>query len=141
MDNESGLSEPIVRAWILLKLEEDGDSAALSALAKDIYCAVNLHDEYATDSKVFVVRADLVEGDYDLVIPVTAGTLKDNKLGILESIIKASVEKCGLRLATGGLIRLKVAKHVPFPPHKAPGYVTEDEVNPLKQGPTGHNPW
>ncbi len=129
----------IYRAWLLIKITE-GDPKLASELAKDIYCKINLDEEYSRNKKIFVVRADLVSGHddlYDLVVPICTDTEPLMEV-ITDFIATTLAEKLGLTLS---IVRLLVDKHVPFPPHNAPGFVTYEEENPLKQGATGHNPW
>ncbi len=119
-------AKSIERAWLLIKVQ----NIDKVKLAKDIFKQVN--DKFAAKKKVFVIRADVVDGPYDLVVPIFAGTLTE--LNEIETFVKS--------LAAGMVVeRARVTKHVPFPPHKAPGYVSDEEANPVNPGPTRHNPW
>jgi hypothetical protein len=119
-------AKSIVRAWLLIKVQNNDKVK----LAKDIYKQVN--KEYAGKRKVFVVRADVVDGPYDLVVPVFTETLSE----------LADIETFIISLANGIVLeRAMVTKHVPFPPHNTKGYVAAEEENPLKRGLKGHNPW
>ena len=116
----------MVRAWLLIKVQKNSDKVKL---AKEIY---KLNNKYTGKEKVFVVRADVVDGIYDLVVPVFTKTLE--QLIEIETLITS--------LSVGvELERAMVTKHVPFPPHKTKGYVASGEENPLGKGPTRHNPW
>jgi hypothetical protein len=123
-------SEKIIRAWLLVKV---GNGSA-SQVANHIYNTVN--KKYANDEKVFVVRADVVDGPYNLIVPVF--TEKDDQLQDIISTIN------GMKGVTA-LEKSVVQKHIPNPPHKAHGFVTYQEANPLPRGPidkvNGHNPW
>jgi hypothetical protein len=126
MTQSTKSAKSIVRAWFLIKVQ----NVDKAKLAKDIYKQVN--NKYTGEEKVFVVRADVVDGPYDLIVPVFTGTFEE--LAKVETFIKSLSDEMEIERAT-------VTKHVPFPPHKTKGYVASEEENPLKKGPTGHNPW
>lgn len=122
------------RAWVLVRVKEE---RAVDA-ARDIF---DLNHEL-TDSNNFVVRADVATGPYNIVVPVDVG----------EEVLS---EVIGMIARTAGVIEESVIavveKHVPYPPHDAYGYVTEQEAKDstkhpdLKPGPRGmspgENPW
>jgi hypothetical protein len=127
--------ETRTRAWVLVRVREETAEAA----ARDIFA---LNDKWR-DSNNFVVRADVVRGPYNIVVPVDVG-----KEEVLSQII-------GDIASTAGVIEkpviAMVKEHVPDPPHDAYGYITDQEAmdsekHPdLKAGPRGmspgENPW
>lgn len=125
------------RAWVLVKAEK--------GQAKKVAAKISaLNDNTAiTDQRNFVVRADLVTGTYDIVVPVDVESQKKLTTVVVEGIQAVD----GVRET----LTLVVGVHNPHPPHKAKGYVTDEEwklhphgVPPgpgLRGASPGENPW
>jgi len=88
-----------------------------------------------------IVRADVVEGEYNLIVPVDAANDEafDKVLALLKKVAK------------GDPLVARVVEHYPAPVHNAHSFITVDEyeLNPLReyyppgrhpQSP-GANPW
>lgn len=114
-------------------------------MATKIYCFINLDEEYSKDPKTFVVRADTVRPidqtkiatelqgtDVTLVVPLSAATEEILGQVVADLLQEFSIDNYELAV---------VEKHVPYPPHEAPGYVAKEEARSPKEGSTGHNPW
>ena len=104
-----------VRAWVLFNVREPED------VAKKI--ALRFADG---EDRWIIVRADVVRGDYNLVVPVDAAdeAAYDEVLGILREAAP------GAKLTFA-----RVKDHVPPPPHKSDFFVTRQEWaddHPLK---------
>lgn len=98
-----------MRAWLLLQVESP------QKVATGLYDA--LRDEFGDDC--VVIRADIVDYVYNLVIPLDASTPE----------IMAAVHDKIVRL-TGAKhhVIVPVIEHIPYPPSDAQGYITEEEV-------------
>jgi hypothetical protein len=82
-----------------------------------------------------VVRADVVHGTYNMVIPIYA--VDQDQIDEIVGMIKGvdGVTKAET---------LTIKGYHPFPPHDAPGYITKEETetsNPVAAGPLGMNAW
>jgi hypothetical protein len=101
-----------VRAWILLQVKSP------HAVARNLY--EKLKDEGKTDERDYVVvRADVIEYQYNIMIPVDARSDKD-----LQFVYERILEITGASDHTS----LRVVGHTPFPPHNAQGYITQEEA-------------
>ena len=112
-----------VRAWVLAKSMD----AAQAAQALSAYFTQG-GDEYV------LVRADVVEGEVNLIVPVDAAS-QEALDGVLEII----------RGATGDISPTvaRVVSHFPDPPHRAHTFVTGDELDrdPVDEySPPGRHP-
>ena len=124
MDPETTLSGR-ARAWVLVRAER----------AQEV--AEGLYDKlgHAGGDSFVVIRADIVDFDYDMMIPVDAeskemvdavvGMIKDHP-GVTDTVV------------------VRVQRHVPYPPHDANGYITEEEAEagkePVEPGRQGASP-
>jgi len=119
-----------VRAWVLLRAK-DPDQAAKSLAA---------YFDQGGDRWV-IVRADVVEGEANLIVPVDAAG---------EEALQEALEHLR-KVATGEPVVTRVLRHYPDPVHNAHSYITADEYerNPVReyfppgrhpQSP-GANPW
>lgn len=115
------------RAWVLVNAEPGQAKEA----------AVEIWDLNPLEGDNFVVRADIVTGPYDIVVPVDAESLETLTNVILDGIQQVP----GVRET----LTMLVGVHNPYPPHLGKGYVTEEEAaatNPhIEPGPLGHNGW
>lgn len=104
MANESGR----IRAWVLVHSE---DTEATAKALSDYF-------EDGGDDFV-VVRADVVDGDLDLIVPVDAAN---------EDILKEVAERIR---AANGVTEISVSTvrmHYPNPPHSASTFITAEEL-------------
>lgn len=121
-----------VRAWVLFNVSKPED------VAKKI--ALRFADG---EDRWIIVRADVVRGDYDLVVPVDAAdeAAYDEVLGILREAAPGAT-----------LTFARVKDHVRTPPHKSDCFVTpaEHREEPLgianrpgrhRSRSPGGNPW
>jgi hypothetical protein len=122
----------LVRAWIMVRANDDADSAA-----RQIY-RLNLGLLWPHRH---IVRADVVEGlegigaEFNIMVPVWAEN-PDAIRGICDLIREAvGAEVIGVAMVQGG-----VAGHHPEIPHKAWGWATSAEANPTPR-PLGFNGW
>jgi len=97
------------RAWILLQVDSPPDAARKLCDA--------MRDE-GGDSYV-VIRADVVDYVYNIVVPVDA-----ESPSVLQYVHQRILELTGAR----DTAILPVVEHIPFPPHDAQGYLTQDEI-------------
>ena len=97
-----------VRAWVMVKSAD----AIQAAEALSAYFTQG-GDQYV------LVRADVVEGEANLIVPVDA-----ESQAALDTVVEI------IRGATGDTspIVAKVVSHFPDPPHRAHTFVTEDEL-------------
>jgi hypothetical protein len=90
-----------------------------------------------------VVRADVVDYDYNLVIPVDAESEE-----MVHRVVGMIKDHPGVR----DTVVVWVQSHVPYPPHDAHGYITVEEleastkpeelIEPGRQGASpGYNGW
>jgi hypothetical protein len=115
----------IVRAWFLVNASTEN----LEELANQIREEAN---ESLNDSeKSFITRADLTDGPFNIIMAVSAED--DGFLSRIHEIVVSYKEVQQIEVA-------RVLTHVPYPPHKSPGFVTEAEANPLN-GLQGENAW
>jgi hypothetical protein len=118
------------RAWVLVKAER----------AQEL--AEGLYDELGHEGgdSFVVIRADIVDFDYNVMIPVDAESWEvvDEVVGIIKD-----------RRGVTDTVVVPVQGHVPYPPQDANGYITEEEaeagketVEPGRQGASpGYNGW
>ena len=120
MEGENGR----VRAWVLVK----GDNAdAISDQLADKYRDTRdegTKDEHdvefgAGGDELVVVRADVVEGQMNLVVPVDAAS---------EEILKRFVADVQEMDPEAEILVLSVRRHDPMPPHRSSTYVTTAEL-------------
>jgi DNA-binding Lrp family transcriptional regulator len=115
------------RAWVLINVEPGQAKEAAAGIwgLKDL------------EGNNFVVRADIVTGPYDIVVPVDAESMETLTSVILDRIQQVP----GVRET----LTIVVGVHNPYPPHLGKRYVTEEEAaatNPrIEPGPLGNNPW
>jgi len=98
-----------VRAWILIRADSP------QTAAERIYDGLGQAD----DDRFVVVRADVVDNHYNIVVPVDA-----QDWDVLQDVA-ARIQR--LAEATD-LAILRVVEHIPYPPHLADGYISEDEA-------------
>jgi hypothetical protein len=114
-----------VRAWVLVQAEP------AQRVAEGIYKELG-HE--GGDSFV-VVRADVVDYSYNIVIPVDAES--QDRLYQVHDMIRGHP---GVRET----VILEVKMHVPYPPHDAHGYITPQEAEagkePIEAGRQGASP-
>ena len=98
------------RAWVLLRVKAPEEAAGA------LYSQFGL----AGGDDFVVVRADIVDHDFDIVVPVDAANDE-----VLSDVI------CKIYKVTGGteLLVLKVRQHIPLIPHTADGWVTAEEYD------------
>lgn len=115
MESETSLSGR-ARAWVLVRAER----------AQDV--AEGLYDElgHEGDDSFVVVRADVVDYDYNLMIPVDAKTPES-----VHKVVGMIRDQPGVRDA----VVVWVRSHVPYPPHDAQCYITREEVEASKRVP------
>ena len=111
-----------VRAWVLVEAEP----------AQEV--AVGLYKElgHKGDDSFVVVRADVVDFDYNIIVPVDAES---------ENALSDVVEQIRGMDGVNETVIVRVKEHVPYPPHDAHGYITAQEaeagqetVEPGRQG-------
>ncbi len=104
------------RAWVLVQAEPvQGVSARIRNLDKK-------------EDKLVVVRADVVAGSsdlpYNIVVPVDVDAEAESH-GVLARVVDDINKLAGVE----DTVVLKVLEHVPDPPHKAHGYITQQEAD------------
>jgi hypothetical protein len=123
-----------VRAWILLR------AGYPDKVAKAIY------DQFGKDggNEFVVVRADVVDGDYNIVIPIDAAD---------QSHFSATEKKVTSLRGVTSHITLTVTNHYPTPTYLAHGFTTlqdfadklrwihPDEWGRVQKKSPGDNPW
>jgi len=121
--------DEVKRAWVLV----EADPLNVDEIADRIYSL----NETLTDVKNHIVRADTVNGRYQIVVPIFAGST-----GELD-VIKAEIDK--IHGGTSIILVVKDKTHNPSPPHQASGYITSSEYDatghPGGSGLTGWNTW
>ena len=128
MEPETSLSGRL-RAWVLVRAEP----------AQEV--AERLYDELGHEGgdNYVVVRADVVDYDYNLMIPVDAESTE-----WVHKVVGMIRDQPGVRDA----VVVWVRSHVPYPPHDAHGYITAEEIEastrepkePIKPGRQGASP-
>ena len=127
-----------VRAWVLIRAPEP------EAAAEGLYGELGYKQgqDYDTWPISMVVRADVVDHYYNIVIPVDAENSE-----ALQHLV------CEIQKRTGATDTavLRVTAHFPYAPHEADGYITQAERNKYDDGETvivgrqrtspGCNPW
>lgn len=117
------------RAWVLVRAE------GAQEVAEGLYGKLG----HEGGDNFVVVRADIVDNDYNIVIPVDA--VSREKVQEVVDLIK---DHPGVR----DTVVVWVQGHVPYPPHDAHGYITEEEIEastkeprePIKPGRQGASP-
>lgn len=125
-----------VRAWILLRSESPADAA------RQCYDALGYKEGAEGDDSFVLVRADVVDYHYNIMISVDAETWAVLKEKLCE--IQALAEARELAV-------VPVVEHVPYPPHNTDGFITyveageyDDEGNVIvgrQRNSPGCNPW
>jgi hypothetical protein len=97
-----------VRAWVLIQADPE--------VAAEIHGSLGAAggDDYV------VVRADVVDYHFNIVVPVDAANEE-----------QLCVAVCEIRKikGVGATLVIPVTEHNPDPPHKAHGYISEEEAN------------
>jgi hypothetical protein len=116
------------RAWVLVRAERAED------VAERLYERLG---QEGGDSWV-VVRADVVEYEYNMVVPVDAESAE-----MVHEVVGMIRDHPGVR----DVVVAWVQRHIPYPPHDAHGYITEEELEastkpeePIKPGRQGASP-
>jgi len=111
-----------VRAWVLVEAEPAQE------VAEGLYNALG----HEGDDQFVVVRADVVDFDYNIIVPVDAES---------EDVLSDVVEQIRGMDGVNETVIVRVKEHVPYPPHDAHGYITAQEaeagqetVEPGRQG-------
>ena len=128
MEPETTRSER-ARAWVLVRAERAQE------VAKELYDELG----HAGGDSYVVVRADVVEYDYNIMIPVDAQSREtvDEVVGMIRGYAGVT-----------DMVVVWVQSHVPYPPHDAHGYITAEEIEastrepkePSKPGRQGASP-
>ncbi len=123
---------PRFRAWILLQVNSP------QKVAQELYDAIWMEG----DDDYVVIRADVVDWDYNVVIPVDAAS-EDHLNRAYERILDIT--------GAAKSVRLPVTQTFPRIPHDAHGFVTKEEfdqgqekerIRPGRQHwSPGHNAW
>jgi len=118
------------RAWVLVRAER----------AQEL--AEGLYDELGHEGgdSFVVIRADIVDFDYNVIIPVDAESWE-----VVDEVVGMIKDRRGVT----DTVVVPVQGHVPYPPQDANGYITEEEaeagkepVEPGRQGASpGYNGW
>lgn len=101
------------RGWVLVQAEQ----------AQEV--AEGLYEEmgHKGGDSFVVVRADIVAGSrdfpYNIIVPVDAES---------KEVLSDLVDQIRGVNGVGEAVIVKVDQHVPYPPHDAQGYITEQEV-------------
>jgi hypothetical protein len=105
------------RAWLLVKTENaDAISDQLAAMYKD---EKRGHEFGEGGDDLVVVRADVVDGEMNLVIPVDAAST--DHLNRFKAVVQG--------MDSGAeIIVLDVRRHNPNPPHRSSTFVTAAEL-------------
>ena len=119
-----------VRAWVLV------EAKSAQQVAEGLYDKLG----HEGDDSFVVVRADVVDFDYNIVIPVDAES---------ENVLSDVVEQIRGMDGVNETVIVRIKEHVPYPPHDAHGYITAQEaeagqetVEPGRQGASpGFNPF
>lgn len=123
--------ENAVRAWVLVKVKAGFNKGEV---AQRILNAFQMGDCERSRVNRFVIRADVVVGPYDIVVPLSASSPNMAK-DIIESVVGTD----GVDANDTHVVEVK--DHYPNPPHKACGYLANSERNPARPGPLGTNAW
>jgi hypothetical protein len=119
------------RTWLLIKVMRGFNK---NQVAKAIFDShEHLIPRNGITSK-FVTRADVVSGEYDIVVALNGENKQE-----LEDLIASVMNIDGVNREMS--VEARVERHYPNPPHKARGYITKDEENPNPPGITGSNAW
>jgi len=114
-----------VRAWVLVKAEPAQE------VAQGLYNELG----HEGDDQFVVVRADVVDFDYNIIVPVDAES---------EDVLSYVVEQIQGVDGVNETVIVRVKEHVPYPPHDAHGYITAQEAEagqePIEPGRQGASP-
>ena len=104
------------RAWVLIR------SASPEAAAERLYGELGYEPDqpYVPWAKSVVVRADVVDFHYNIVVPVDAESPE-----ALQDLV-CKIQKLAEVTETAVL---RVVTHYPPPPHAADGYITQEEAD------------
>jgi DNA-binding Lrp family transcriptional regulator len=117
------------RGWVLVKAKDGASKKEISDRIRNI----------KTEGDNFIVRADIVMGDYDIVCALDMENSDSfgNLLGEIKSV--TGVDQYI------SLVVNSDKTHNPDPPHDSTGTITEDEAaastSKNSAGTTGFNPW
>lgn len=124
-----------VRAWILIRADEP------ELKAHRIYDVMGYKEGEGDDAFV-LIRADVVDFHYNIMIPVDAASLQIVQEKLCEIQTLAEAREIAI---------VPVTEHIPYPPHMADGYISPEEAEiytdpePMKVGrqrkSPGVNPW
>ncbi len=111
-----------VRAWVLIRVEVAPGAEPPYAEAQRVYDVLGYKQgqEYEPWTKSVVVRAEVVDYHYNIVVPVDAESLEALQYLVCE------IQK--LTGATQTAVLRVLAPPNPFPPHAADGYITREEA-------------
>lgn len=119
MANQRAESER-VRAWVLVRAEEAPN--AMQGLYRKL--------GHEGGQRFVVIRADIVDYQpYNVIVPVDAES--EEALQEVSAKIKGHP---GVRET----VIVRVEKHIPFPPHDAHGYITQQEAGAGKDKTVEH---
>lgn len=124
------------RAYVLAKVT---DKAREVEVAKKILA---LNDGELDPTNQCVIRASVMDtGSFDIIVSVCASS--EDYLAEVKALVMSQdgVEPEISEAATFDNERDPREVHHPWPPHKACGYIPDDEKNPVTPGPTGSNAW
>lgn len=125
-----------VRGWLLIKVQDsEGIEGVVEKLEDALFFEAGGEDEFV------IVRADVVVGGFDLVVPIDAkdrGAFRKARALIEEKLDPTEI----------GILMVK--RHKPMPPHKADGYIDPEEAEDYpthrlqvgrQRSSPGANPW
>lgn len=123
---QPGIWPDVKRAWVLVQADSEDPSAVANEILK---LNVGWRDAYNG-----VIRADLVEGEYNIVVPLY--TRDDSQMAYIEEQING----------VGGVMEavfLQVQGHVPPAAHDTHGYISDREAELVDPpaGPRDFNAW
>lgn len=99
------------RAWLLIRFDDKTDPVKM---AEKIYRKL----QHAGDLGYVVIRADVVNGPYNIVVPVDAMNAQE---------LNTAVVAVGDIVGQGNITQLDVTRHIPAPTYLANGFVTYEE--------------
>jgi hypothetical protein len=135
-ENENGR----VRAWVLIR-KEMPEGAPPIDVAEELYRELGYKEDYAPGDRYLMIRADVVDYHYNIMIPVDALDLTE-----LQDLV------CQIQKISGATETavLRVLASNPNPPHAADGFITLEEregypdecaIVGRQRGSPGLNPW
>jgi hypothetical protein len=139
--NEINAWKRVFRSIVLVKLVEKTDKVEIAdRILKLNDHKIRIEDEEKHIEDNFVVRADLLAGEYQIFIPLCARSPEQLEAIEYEVLSQNGVSRESLVLRMDDQLDERQVYH-PYPPHKATGYISESERNPSDVGPTGRNAW